>query len=78
MNQPHPVILVIGTFPEEDGRASGRAKQEFVDARWMEITSVLRRESANGTKPVKQIEFKGERLDLASVRKWRERVIAGM
>jgi len=76
-NQPHPVMLVIGTFPEEDGRATGSAKQEFADVRWMEITSVLRRESANGTKPVKQIEFKGERLDLASVRKWRERVIAG-
>ena len=44
--------------------------------RWMEITSVLQRESANGTKPVKQIEFKGERLDLASVRKWREKVLA--
>jgi len=76
-NQPHPVMLVIGTFAEEDGRATGSAKQEFADVRWMEITSVLRRESANGTKPVKQIEFAGERLDLASVRKWRERMIAG-
>ena len=41
----------------------------------MEITSVLKRESANGTKPVKQIEFKGERLDLSSVRRWRQRVL---
>jgi len=76
-NQPHPVILVIGIFPEEDGRATDSAKQEFADVRWMEITSVLRRESANGTKPVRQIEFAGERLDLASVRRWREKVIAG-
>ena len=76
MNQPHPVMLVIGTFPEEDGRATGREKQEFADVRWMEITSVLKRESANGTKPVKQIEFKGERLDMSSVRKWREKVLA--
>ncbi len=73
-------MLVIGTFAEdaeEDGRGTGSAKQEFADVRWMEITSVLQRESANGTKPVKQIEFAGERLDLASVRKWRERVIGG-
>ena len=76
-NQPHPVMLVIGTFPEEDGRATGSAKQEFADVRWMEITSVLQRESANGTKPVKQIEFKSERLDLSSVRKWREKVLKG-
>ena len=76
MNQPHPVMLVIGTFPEEDGRATGSAKHEFAEVRWMEITSLLQRESANGTKPVKQIEFKGERLDLASVRNWRERVMA--
>jgi hypothetical protein len=76
-NQPHPVMLVVGTFPEEDGRGTGSAKPEFADVRWMEITSVLQRESASGTKPVKQIEFKGERLNLASVRKWRERMIAG-
>jgi hypothetical protein len=74
-NQPHPVMLVNGTFPEEDGRATGSAKQEFADARWMEISSVLKRESANGTKPVKQIEFAGERLDMSSVRQWRERVL---
>ena len=69
-------MLVIGTFAEEDGRATGREKQEFADVRWMEISSVLKRESANGTKPVKQIEFKGERLDMASVRKWRDKVLA--
>ena len=41
----------------------------------MEITSVLKRESQNGTKPVKQIEFKGDRLDMTSVRKWRNKVL---
>ena len=75
-NQPHPVMFVIGTVPAEDARATGSAKQEFAEVRWMEITSVLQRESANGTKPVKQIEFKGERLDMTSVRRWREKALA--
>ena len=55
MNQPWPVMLVIGTFSEEDGWAVGKEKVEFADVRWMEISSVLKRESVNGTKPVKQI-----------------------
>lgn len=76
LQQPHPVMLVIGTFSEEDARAVGKEKLEFADVRWMEITSVLKRESQNGTKPVKQIEFKGERLDLSSVRKWREKAVS--
>lgn len=76
LKQPHPVMLVIGTFSEDDERAIGKDKLEFAEVRWMEITSVLRRESVNGTKPVKQIEFKGERLDLSSVRKWRNKILA--
>ena len=75
MNQPHPVMLVIGTFSEEDERAVGRERVEFADVRWMEISNVLHRESANGTKPVRQIEFAGEWLDMSSVRRWRERVL---
>jgi hypothetical protein len=74
LQQPHPVMLVIGTFSEDDERAIGKDKLEFAEVRWMEISSVLKRESANGTKPVKQIEFKGERLDLSSVRRWREKM----
>lgn len=70
-------MLVIGTFSEDDERAIGKDKLEFAEVLWMEITSVLKRESQNGRKPVKQIEFKGERLDLSSVRKWRERVLPG-
>jgi hypothetical protein len=73
MKQQHPVMLVIGTFAEDDDRSMGREKLEFADVRWMEITSYLKRESQNGTKPVKQIEFKGERLDMTSVRRWRDK-----
>ncbi len=76
LKQPHPVMLVVGTFAEDDERRMGKDKLEFADVRWMEISSVLRRESQNGTKPVKQFEFVGERLDLASVRRWRDRVLA--
>jgi small GTP-binding protein len=76
MTQKYPVMLVIGTFTDNDERVIGKGKLEFADVRWMEITSVLKRESQNGTKPVKQIEFKGERLDLSSVRKWREKALA--
>jgi hypothetical protein len=68
---------VSGTFAEEDRRATGSAKQEFADVRWLEITSVLKRFRANGTEPVTQIEFAGERLDISSVRRWREKVLAG-
>jgi hypothetical protein len=57
LQRPHPVMLVIGTFSDEDERMSGKNKLEFADVRWMEISCVLKRESANGTKPVKQIEF---------------------
>ena len=31
--------------------------------------------SENGKKPVKQIVFEGERFDVMSVRRWRERVL---
>ncbi len=77
LKQPHPVMLVIGTFATDDERSVGRDKLEFGEVRWMEISSVLQRESQNGTKPVKQIEFKGERLDMTSIRRWRERALGG-
>ncbi len=76
LQQPHPVMLVIGTVSEDDERAIGKDKLEFAEVRWMEISSVLQRASANGTKPVKQIEFKGERLDLSSVRRWRDKMLS--
>ncbi|MGH8475593.1 MAG: DUF4365 domain-containing protein [Methylococcales bacterium] len=69
LKQPYPVMLVVGTFSEEDERSVGKEKMEFAAVRWMAISSVLKRESRNETQPVKQIVFKGERLDMSSVRK---------
>ena len=45
------------------------------EVRWMEVRDWLKRESDNGRKPVKQIVFAGERFDVMSVRRWRERVL---
>lgn len=41
------------------------------EIRWMDVSSYLRRESAGG-KTIKQIVFEGERLDVMSVRRWRD------
>ena len=71
LRQPHPVMLVIGTFAEKDERSGGKDKLEFDQVRWMEVSSYLKRESRNGTKAVKHIEFKGEPLDMVSVYRWR-------
>jgi len=53
LKQPHPVMLVVGTFDGEEEGFTGREKLEFAEVRWMEISSELKRLSANGTKPVK-------------------------
>jgi hypothetical protein len=45
------------------------------EVRWMEIRDYLRRASDNGKKPVKQIVFEGERFDVMTVRRWREKVL---
>ncbi|MBX7211082.1 MAG: DUF4365 domain-containing protein [Verrucomicrobiaceae bacterium] len=63
MASPFPVLLVIRN---SDG-----------EVRWMEVRDWLKRESENGKKPVKQIIFDGERFDVMSVRRWRERVLGG-
>ena len=44
------------------------------EIRWMEVSAYLKRESAGG-KAVKQIVFTGERFDVMSVRRWRERIL---
>lgn len=62
MAQAFPVLLVIRNSEGE--------------VRWMEVRDWLKRESHNGKKPVKQIVFAGERFDVMSVRRWRERVLA--
>jgi DNA-directed RNA polymerase subunit RPC12/RpoP len=61
MAQKFPVLLVI--------RNSGGA------IRWMEVRDWLKRESDNGKKSVTQIVFEGERLDVMSVRRWREEAL---
>jgi len=75
IQQPHPAMLVLGTTSGEDERGVRKEKGEFAEVRWMEISSVLKRESGNGTKPVNQIEFNGERLDLSSVQRWWEKML---
>jgi hypothetical protein len=63
MAQAFPVLLVIRNSEGE--------------VRWMEVRDWLNRASENGTKPVKQIVFEGERFDVMSVRRWREKVLGG-
>ncbi len=61
MTSAFPVLLVIRNSEGE--------------VRWMEIRDHLKRESDNAKKVVKQIIFTGERFDVMSVRRWRERVL---
>jgi hypothetical protein len=41
----------------------------------MEVRDWLKRASDNGRNPVKEIVFAGERFDVMSVQRWRERVL---
>ena len=59
--QAFPVLLVIRT---SDG-----------EVRWMEICDYLKRKSDDGKKQVRQIVFEGERFDVMSVRRWRDRAL---
>jgi hypothetical protein len=61
MTQKFPVLLVIRNSEGE--------------VRWMEVRDYLKRASDNGKKPVKQIVFEGERFDVISVRRWRDRAL---
>jgi hypothetical protein len=61
MAQQFPVLLVIRNSEGE--------------VRWMEVRDYLKRESDDGKKAVKQIVFAGERFDVMSVRRWRERAL---
>jgi small GTP-binding protein len=60
--QAYPVLLVIRT---SDG-----------EIRWMDVSEYLRRASDSGKQAVKQIAFAGERFDVMSVRRWRDRVLS--
>ncbi|MGH8568752.1 MAG: hypothetical protein ACREXU_12235, partial [Gammaproteobacteria bacterium] len=57
--QAYAVMLVIRT---SDG-----------EIRWMDVSAYLKRASAGG-KTMKQIAFEGERFDVMSVRRWRDKV----
>jgi hypothetical protein len=59
MAQAFPVLLLIRNSEGE--------------VRWMEVRDWLKRASDNGKKSVKQIVFEGERFDVMSVRRWRDR-----
>jgi small GTP-binding protein len=61
MAQAFPVLLVIRT-------SNGVV-------RWMEVGDYLKRESDNGKKAVRQIVFAGERFDVMSVRRWRDKAL---
>ncbi|MBE2282304.1 MAG: TIR domain-containing protein [Prosthecobacter sp.] len=63
MASPFPVLLVIRNSEGE--------------VRWMEVRDYLKRASENGAKPVKQIVFEGERFDVMSVRRWRDKILGG-
>ena len=61
MAQKFPVLLVIRNSEGE--------------VRWMEVRDWLKWASDDGKKTVKQIIFEGERFDVMSVRRWRDRVL---
>ena len=63
MAQAFPVLLVVRNSEGE--------------VRWMEVRDWLKRASDNGRKPETQLVFEGERFDVMSVRRWRERVLGG-
>jgi hypothetical protein len=45
------------------------------EVRWMEVRDWLRHKSDDGKKTAKQIVFEGERFDVMSVRRWRDRCL---
>lgn len=59
--QAYPVLLVIRT---SDG-----------EIRWMEVRKYVKRASDSGKKAVSRIAFAGERFDVMSVRRWRDRAL---
>jgi small GTP-binding protein len=61
MAQKFPVLLVVRN---SDG-----------EVRWMEIRDWLKHASNNGTNPIKQFVFQGERFDVMSIRKWRDELL---
>ena len=61
MSQAYPVLLVV--------------RNSAGEVRWMEVRDWLREATDNGKKKVTQIVFEGERFDVMSIRRWRERLL---
>ncbi|HEY2169410.1 MAG TPA: TIR domain-containing protein [Candidatus Angelobacter sp.] len=61
MDQAFPVMLVVRNSEGE--------------VRWMEVRDWLKHASNKSSKPVKQIVFQGDRFDVMSVRRWREKLL---
>ena len=62
--QAFPVLLVVRNSEGE--------------VRWMDVRELLREASSRSGRPVKKIPFNGERFDVMSVRRWRERVLSSI
>jgi small GTP-binding protein len=63
MSQPFPVLLIIRD-PEGE-------------ILWMEVRDWLKRATENGRNKLQELIFVGERFDVMSVRRWRDRVLGG-
>ena len=61
MTQSSPVLIVVRTA---DG-----------EVRWMEVRDYLWRASEGGTEYLRVFAFEGERFDVMSVRRWRDRLL---
>lgn len=61
MRQAFPVVLVI--------------RNEQGEVRWMDVRESLRQASTDGRTAVQRIAFTGERLDVMSVRRWRQQAL---
>lgn len=61
-SQAFPVLLII--------------RNSTGEARWMEISSYLKRATSNGKAP-RSIVFSGQRFDVMSVRRWRDEALSG-
>jgi WD40 repeat protein/GTPase SAR1 family protein len=57
-----PVMAVVGV--------------PHVGVYWMDLRAYLKRHNEKGNKPATKIIFDGERFDMMSVRRWRERVLS--
>jgi len=74
-SQDGPMMIVIGTFPDIEGRGINNEKSFFEEIRWMEVGEVLRKERTGGKKKITQIIFEGTPLDAQSIGFWRDKPV---